>query len=54
MKYFKIEEFDVERVENIDFDTYEEQQKFFSFRRSKQLGEKDYGRCISTIGLVGP
>jgi YfiH family protein len=51
---FKIEEFDVERVENIDFDTYEEQQKFFSFRRSKQLGEKDYGRCISTIGLMGP
>ena len=49
---FKIKEFDVVQVENIDFDTYTEKENFFSFRRSRQLGEKDYGRCISTIGLV--
>jgi len=49
---FKIKEFDVEHVENIDFDTYVEKENFFSFRRSRQLGEKDYGRCISTIGLA--
>jgi len=48
---FKIKEFDIEHVENIDFDTYLEKENFFSFRRSRQLGEKDYGRCISTIGL---
>ena len=49
---YKIKEFDIEHVENIDFDTYAEKEKFFSFRRSRQLGEKDYGRCISTIGLL--
>ena len=49
---FKIKEFDIEHVENIDFDTYTENTNFFSYRRSRQLGEKDYGRCISTIGLV--
>jgi YfiH family protein len=50
----KIKEFDIEHIENIDFDTYEEKENLFSFRRSRQLGEKDYGRCISTIGLVHP
>jgi YfiH family protein len=49
---FKIKEFDIEHLENIDFDTYVEKENFFSFRRSRQLGEKDYGRCISTIGLA--
>ena len=49
---FKITKFDVNDVENIELDTYEENEKFFSFRRSRKLGEKDYGRCISTISLV--
>jgi YfiH family protein len=49
---FKIKEFNIEHVENIDFDTYAEKENLFSFRRSKKLGEKDYGRCISTISLV--
>ena len=48
---FKITKFDVNDVENIELDTYEENEKFFSFRRSRKLGEKDYGRCISTIGI---
>ncbi len=48
----KINEFDIEHVENIDFDTYAEKENLFSYRRSRQLGEKDYGRCISTIGLT--
>ena len=42
----------VEHVENIDFDTYTYKENFFSFRRSRQMGEKDYGRCISTISLI--
>ena len=49
---FKITKFDIKYVENIDLDTYDENKKFFSFRRSRKLGEKDYGRCISTIGLI--
>ena len=48
----KITKFDVKYVENIDLDTYFEEENFFSFRRSRKLGEKDYGRCISTIGLI--
>ena len=49
---FKIKEFNIEHLENIDFDTYAEKENFFSFRRSGYLGEKDYGRCISTISLI--
>ena len=48
----KIKEFDIEHVENMCFDTYSEKENFFSFRRSRKLGEKDYGRCISTISLA--
>jgi len=49
---FKIKEFNIEYLENIDLDTYVEKENFFSFRRSIHLGEKDYGRCISTISLI--
>ena len=49
---FKLTKFDIKYVENIDLDTYAEKEKFFSFRRSKQLAEKDYGRCISVISLL--
>ena len=48
----KFEELEVNHVENIDFDTFLENKHFFSFRRSKQVYEKDYGRCISVIGLT--
>ncbi|MDC0514030.1 peptidoglycan editing factor PgeF [Pelagibacteraceae bacterium] len=48
----KIKKFNVECVENIDLDTFSEKEKFFSFRRSKKMDEIDYGRCISTIGLI--
>ncbi len=49
---FKITKFDVKYVENVDLNTYAEKENFFSFRRSRKLEEKDYGRCISTIGLI--
>jgi len=49
---FKIKEFNIKHLENIDLDTYTEKENFFSFRRSRHLGQKDYGRCISTIGLI--
>jgi YfiH family protein len=48
----KFEKLDVNHVDNINFDTFSENKNFFSFRRSKQTGEKDYGRCISVISLI--
>ena len=48
----KFEKLEINHIENIDFNTFLEKKKFFSFRRSKQAGEKDYGRCISVISLI--
>ena len=48
----KFKNFKAKQVENIDFDTFSENENFFSFRRSKKIGEKDYGRCISVISLI--
>ena len=48
----KFKELEIDNVENIDFDTFSENKNFFSFRRSIQEGEKDYGRCISVISLI--
>ena len=45
----EIESFNVKNIENIDMDTYSEEQNFFSYRRSKIRKENDYGRCISVI-----
>jgi YfiH family protein len=48
----KFERPEVNHVENINFDTFSENEIFFSYRRSKHLAEKDYGRCISIISLI--
>ena len=48
----KFEKLEINHVENINFDTFSEKEKFFSFRRSKQADHVDYGRCISVISLV--
>jgi len=47
----KFEKLEVNHIENVGFDTFSEDEKFFSFRRSTLLGENDYGRCISVISL---
>jgi YfiH family protein len=47
----KLNESGVNNIDNIEFDTFEENDKFYSYRRSIKLGEADYGRCISTICL---
>jgi len=39
-------------VDQVNHDTFAEKNKFFSYRRSCKLKQKDYGRCISTIGLL--
>ena len=39
-------------VDHVNHDTFREKNNFFSYRRSKKLKEKDYGRCISVISLI--
>jgi len=40
------------KVDHVNHDTFKEKNRFFSYRRSKKLHEKDYGRCISVISLI--
>ena len=40
------------KVDHVNHDTFREKSKFFSYRRSQKLQEKDYGRCISIINLI--
>ncbi|MFL2889857.1 MAG: peptidoglycan editing factor PgeF [Pelagibacteraceae bacterium] len=47
----KLNKLGVKNIDNIDMDTFKDQDNFFSYRRSKKLNESDYGRCISTICL---
>ena len=39
-------------VDQVNHDPFAEKNKFFSYRRSCKLKQKDYGRCISTIGIL--
>ncbi len=39
------------RIEALGLDTYADPSRFFSFRRATHLGEPDYGRQISLIGM---
>ena len=39
------------KVDHVNHDTFEESDNFFSYRKSSNLGHKDYGRCISVISL---
>jgi len=40
------------KVDHVNHDTFKEKNRFFSYRRSQKLNEKDYGRCISVISLI--
>jgi YfiH family protein len=40
-------------IERLALDTYADPDRFFSYRRATHLGEPDYGRQISLIGLAG-
>ena len=42
----------ITRIEALGLDTYAEHARFFSFRRATHLGEPDYGRQLSLIGLA--
>ena len=47
----KLKQWKVE-VDQVNHDTFAEKNNFFSYRRSFKLKQKDYGRCISTIGML--
>ena len=38
-------------IDHVKYDTFKEKDNFFSYRRSKILKQRDYGRCISVIRL---
>ena len=39
----------IKSIENIELDTFSKKDFFYSYRRSLQNKERDYGRCISVI-----
>jgi YfiH family protein len=39
----------LKKIENIEMDTFSQEEFFYSYRRSCLNGERDYGRCISVI-----
>ena len=41
----------IEEIEALGLDTYEDFDRFYSFRRSTHRGEPDYGRQLSAIAL---
>jgi len=43
----------IEEVEALQLDTYEDPDRFYSYRRATHRGEPDYGRQVSLIGLRG-
>jgi YfiH family protein len=42
----------IDEVETIHLDTYSNPGRFFSYRRATHIGEPDYGRQISLIGVA--
>ncbi len=42
----------VGRFEDLGFDTYADEERFFSFRRTTHRKEPDYGRLVSAIALA--
>ncbi len=58
-KFFNLRKFVADKllyqgvsIDHVNFDTFKEKEKFFSYRRSYKLKQNDYGRCISVIRLV--
>ena len=45
----EISDLKIKNVENIEMDTFSNDEYFYSYRRSFLNKEKDYGRCISVI-----
>lgn len=47
----RLEALGLRAVENLALDTYADEQRFFSYRRSCHNGEGDYGRLLSMVAL---
>jgi len=47
----KLKNWGIDNIDNINIDTLKDAENFYSYRRSQKLGQKDYGRCITTISL---
>ncbi len=45
----KIKEAGIVEVENLEIDTYEKEEEFFSYRRATHRGQRDSGRNVSVI-----
>ncbi|MCW5718571.1 MAG: peptidoglycan editing factor PgeF [Bauldia sp.] len=48
----RLERLGLASVAGLGLDTYADEERFFSFRRSTHRGEKEYGRMISAIALA--
>ena len=48
----RLEKLGLAAVADLGLDTYRDEERFFSFRRTTHRGEADYGRMISAIALV--
>jgi YfiH family protein len=48
----RIERAGVGRFEDLGLDTYADEQRFFSYRRTTHRGEADYGRLVAAIALT--
>jgi YfiH family protein len=47
----RLEDAEIQRIEDLGFCTYADPARFFSYRRATHRGEPDYGRQISLIAL---
>lgn len=47
----RLERAGIAMVKNLDMCTYQDEARFFSFRRTTHRGESDYGRGVSVIAL---
>ena len=45
----EISNLNIKNIENIEMDTFSEKEFFYSYRRSQNNKDTDYGRCISVI-----
>ena len=48
----RLEQARIGKVHDLGLDTYADEKRFFSFRRSTHKGEPDYGRMIAAISLA--
>ncbi len=48
----RLENARVGHIDDLGLDTYSDEQRFFSYRRTTHRGEPDYGRQIAAIALV--